>query len=351
MKFLPLFMITLLGSNASLFCMDEDDAKKAHEQQEETLKQYKDYGRWDRPEYAERPTEQKEDSLASLLAEVKEESEQLSNAEHATFWEETEPLITEMNEEDFGQPAVAPATSNLPAHLENDDADAKVLAALRFRSDFQKLADADQTMAFMSLKRHKITCKKFAQGPLGNVDANRVATIWQWLAMLDCQKLAYNSPVRSLLMRHGVRVAQRTEDQEISSFMHPSVLSLFGEELAGNIRKISATIDQTNTECGIDENPDKESAVILLAFPLIKKECVKMFDLQTRLRCALEGTKPDLDYARIKAAKRETVRQEAEALRQGLRARLLMHGLGEHEHNAEGECVDMQGNPAGCHAQ
>ncbi len=348
MKFLPLFMITLLASNASLLCMDgdEDAAKKALEQQEDSFNRHKDYGRWDQPEYAERPTEPKEDSLASLLAELKEESQQPSDAEQATMWEETEPLITTIKEEDFGQPAVAPATSNLPASLENDDAE--ILATLRFRKEFQKLVDADQALTFVSLKRHKRTCKQFAQGGLGGVDANNVATIWQRLATGDCQGLADNSPARSLLMRHGVKIAQKAEGAEINSFLSPVVLSLFGEELAGNIRRIFARVHQINTEHGIDENPDTESAAILLSFPLIKKECTAMFDLQTRLLCALKGTKPDVGYAMVKQARKEGARQEAQARREALRAQLFPGGLGGHEHNANGECVDRQGNPEGC---
>jgi hypothetical protein len=87
MKFLPLFMITLLGSNASLFCMDEDDAKKAHE---DSFNRHKDYGRFDGPEYAERPTEPREDSLQALLTQLKEESQQPSDGEQATVGEETD---------------------------------------------------------------------------------------------------------------------------------------------------------------------------------------------------------------------------------------------------------------------
>jgi len=80
-----------------------DDTKKICEEQVEALKQYKGYDRWDRPEYAERPTEPREDSLQALLTQFKEESQQPSDGEQATVGEETDPAQREEAQADREQ--------------------------------------------------------------------------------------------------------------------------------------------------------------------------------------------------------------------------------------------------------
>jgi len=251
------------------------------------------------------------------------------------------PTIAEMKEEEFGQPAVAPATSNLPVSLEIDDPE--VLAALRFRSEFQKLGDADQTKAFWALKGHLVVCNVHAKSHLGGIDGDNVVRIWKELASEDCGALPNNSPVRSLLIRHGVKVAQNTGGAEINSLLSPAVLSMFGEELAGKIKKIFVRAHQINADCGIDENPDTERAVILLAFPLIKKECIEMLPLQSQLQSALKGTQPDLDYEKTIAAKMQLEEERnAAKKRQEERIRVMLGGRAVfgHMHDQNGDCMD-----------
>jgi hypothetical protein len=256
MKFSKLLMITLLASNASLLCMHEDWGIKN-----------------------------------PLLGSSSSDAGSIGNLFGDD--DEAQPTMMEMEEEDF---------------FPQEESDEEPL--LEFRKGFQNLAEKDQSTAWQVLKAHKMMCKVHARG-LSNPVAHNVSKAWQGLAKGDC-RLPETSPVRELLARHGVRVAQNPDGQKINSFLHPAVLSLFAPELAASITGIARRVHEINAECGVEENPDTENAIVLLAFPLIKKQCEPLFDLQSGLLCALEGTKPYDAHQEAKARTKELRRRMAE---------------------------------------
>ncbi len=192
------------------------------------------------------------------------------------------------------------------------DQDPKNLSA--FRKEFDALEKQDQYIGVLQLKTHRTACKNLlvsAQTMDELALAKKFATLWTQVAVCDCKVLT--SPARALLIRYGVPLAQEAVPQDIISFLHPSVLSLFGPEYAKQVA--THTKDVRNAE----RQPLFAEHVVHSTLPSMRKRCEEIRDQLTPLLRAIRDTQAHKDYTAKKQWEEEQYqRNQRKALMRSL---------------------------------
>jgi hypothetical protein len=270
MKFSKLCMITLLTSNASLFCMQQ---------------------------FVPDPANPGKDVFI-FRGDVPEDTSPQSSEQAPAVQETGEPVASP---ETVASPAACPVASNEPEL----DEQRKVLN--RFQVEFAQLGSSDQTKGLSLLMAHRNICKQHKVAPIALVDAKNVSRVWRTVATLD-GKLS-ESPVVKLLARYGVTLAQKA-DGDIDSFFHPSVLSLLGPDCNQKIAALRAVSQQGKKQ---KANPQEELGVVHLILPEIKAHCKAIAPLQDTLWVSLKGTAAYEEFAATKPVIKEKKKKKSDS--------------------------------------